>query len=58
MENITFSVQAHAIERSRKIAAQKENEEKISNRLKNLWKKTNYLRVGKKLSHDEMNESC
>lgn len=28
----------------------------ISKRFKSLWKQTNYLRVGKKLSRDEMNE--
>lgn len=28
----------------------------ISNRLTTLWKQTNYLQVGKKVSRDEMNE--
>lgn len=30
--------------------------EKLSSKLDALWKNTNYLRVGKKLSRDEMNE--
>ena len=32
------------------------NEGNVSNRLKALWDQTNYLKVGKKLSRDEMNE--
>lgn len=31
-------------------------DEDISSKLETLWKRTNYLRVGKKLSRDEMNE--
>jgi len=30
--------------------------EDISIKLQNLWKQTNYLKVGRKLSHDDMNE--
>jgi hypothetical protein len=31
-------------------------DETATSRLNALWEQTNYLRVGKKLSHDEMNE--
>ncbi len=34
----------------------KVEENKSSSRLEGLWKKTNYLRVGRKLSRQEMNE--
>lgn len=32
------------------------NDEGLSCKLETLWKQTNYLRIGKKLSRDEMNE--
>jgi len=36
--------------------SRQENNEEVSKRLMTLWKQTGYLRVGNKLSHDEMNE--
>lgn len=74
MRNITFSAQEEAIEKARRVAAQKhstlnelfrewldylnhqENDGKVSDRLKSLWKRTSYLQVGKKVSRDQMNE--